>query len=183
MEWVRRAGDFRVLIGKRDGLGQALGADDEARLAELSRHFLAEDENRGRLPWAHRDKVRADIDLAVEVGAGVGQARNISPDGVFVVTEQPLPVGSHTVLRVSDAAVVHDNQDVDATYDQWQFAAEVVRVEGGGMGLRFIGIPVALRIANRHPEMAMPAAMEMVAEPESESPRLSDPDHHHHVAA
>src|SRR6266511_1932656 len=60
MEWVRRAGDFRVLIGKRDGLGQALGADDEARLAELSRHFLAEDENRGRLPWAHRDKVRAD---------------------------------------------------------------------------------------------------------------------------
>jgi hypothetical protein len=202
MDWVRRAGDFRVLVGKRDGLGQALGDDEEARLAELSRHFLAEEENRGRLPWAHREKVRAAITIAVEVGASAGEARDISPDGLFVVTGKPLPVGSRTVVRVSDTPVVHDNQDVDATYEQWQFAAEVVRVEGGGMGLRFIGIPLALRISNRHPEVQMPATMEMVAEPataaesaeqsfheldeendDANAPRPIPPDHHHHVAA
>jgi hypothetical protein len=190
MEWVRRAGDFRVLVGKRDGLGQALGEDDEARLAELSRYFLTEEEARGRLPWAYRDKVRAAVAIAVEVGSSAGEARNISPDGVYVVTEQPLPVGTQTVVRVSDTPLVHDNEDVDATYEQWQFAAEVVRVEGGGMGMRFIGIPLALRISNRHPEVPLPAALEMVAEPEtSDDDDDGDPaplpgsDQHHHVAA
>jgi hypothetical protein len=195
MEWVRRAGDFRVLVGKRDGLGQALGQDEEARLAELSRLFLTEEEARGRLPWAYRDKVRAAVAIAVEVDGSAGEARDISPDGVYVVTERPLPVGSQTVVRVSDAPQVHDNEDVDATYEQWQFAAEVVRVEGGGMGMRFVGIPLALRIANRHPEVPLPAALEMVAEPEDsgdsgessdgdevETPRPG-PSDEHHVAA
>jgi hypothetical protein len=188
MEWVRRAGDFRVLVGKRDGLGQALGEDEATRLDELSGYFVASEEARGRLPWAYRDKLRAVVAIAVDVGESPGEARNISPDGMFVVTERPLPVGSQTVVRVSDAAQVHDNEDVDATYEQWQFAAEVVRVEGGGMGLRFVGIPLLLRLANRHPEVALPAALEMVAEPESDDdfdgpPHVTPPDDEHHVAA
>jgi hypothetical protein len=148
MEWVRRAGDYRVLVGKRDRLGQPLAAEDEARLAELSRFFM-QDANRRRLPWAHREQIRASISIVVQFENSVGEARDISPEGIFVVTERPLAVGTRTVIRVSDGPVVHANDDVDATYDEWQFAAEVVRVEGGGMGLRFDGIPLSLRISGR----------------------------------
>jgi hypothetical protein len=85
MEWVRRAGDYRVLIGKRDRLGYALGAVEQARLDELSR-FFANDANRRRLPWAHREQIRAPISMIVQFGSAVGQARDISPQGMFVAT-------------------------------------------------------------------------------------------------
>ena len=69
-------------------------------------------------------------------------ARDISGDGVFIETRKPLRVGARTVMRVRDRV----------TGDEWRFGAEVVRLEGGehgGMGLRFVGIPLALRLGHR----------------------------------
>ena len=61
---------------------------------------------------------------------------------MYIETTQPLPVGSQTVVRVIDRH----------TGDEWRFAAEVVRLECGertGMGLRFVGIPLSMRLGHR----------------------------------
>jgi hypothetical protein len=150
MEWIRRAADYRVLIGKRDSLGFPLGDLELARLAELER-FFTHDANRRRLPWTHREQVRAPIAVIVQFADALGEARDISGDGVFIATSEPLAPGTRTVVRISESAHPDDGSDgdeVDAV-DEWQFGAEVVRVERGGMGLRFVGIPLRLRITHR----------------------------------
>src|SRR6185312_15637448 len=86
MDWVRRAGDYRVLVGKRDRLGYLLGEVERARLDELERFFV-QDANRRRAPWASREQIRAPIAVVVQVGEAAGQARDISGDGIFVVTD------------------------------------------------------------------------------------------------
>ncbi len=150
MDWVRRAGDYRVLVGKRDRLGYALGEIEQARLAELER-FFTQDANRRRSPWAQREQIRAPISIVVQFGDALGQARDISGEGMFVVTNVPLPIGARTVVRVADEVCVGGENDDDAEipYEQWEFGAEVVRIDSSGMGLRFVGIPLALRISHR----------------------------------
>jgi hypothetical protein len=162
MEWIRRAGDYRVLMGKRDRLGCALGAEEEARLEELTR-FFSNDANRRRLPFASREQIRTAISMVVQFGQTQGQARDISGDGMFVETGEPLPVGSRVVVRVTEEPEALGEDD-PAAREQWQFAAEVVRVESDGMGLRFVGIPIAMRISHRRVEdMREPAAPAEVA--------------------
>lgn len=148
MDWVRRAGDYRVLTGKRDRLGYPLGEVERARLDELERFFI-QDANRRRAPWASREQIRAPISVVVQIGDGVGQARDISGDGIFVVTDEPLPIGTRTVVRVADEPPAGEDIDAETPYEQWEFAAEVVRLDGAGMGLRFVGIPLVLRITHR----------------------------------
>ena len=148
MDWVRRAGSYRVLIGKRDGLGCPLGEAEETRLAELER-FFTQDANRRRMPWVQREQIRAPISIVVQFGDAEGRAQDISGGGMYVVTSAPLAVGTRTVVRVTEEPVVTDDEDSDGTFEEWQFGAEVVRVDGAGMGLRFVGIPVALRISHR----------------------------------
>jgi hypothetical protein len=154
MEWVRRAGDYRVLVGKRDRLGYPLGEVEQARLVELERFFM-QDANRRRMPWATREQIRAPISIVVQFGDAVGRAQDISPDGMYVVTTAPLYVGARTVIRVNEEPYVireTDGDDADETpYEQWQFGAEVVRLDAAGMGVRFVGIPLALRIVHKHP--------------------------------
>ena len=101
MDWVRRAGDYRVLIGKRDRLGYPLGPVEQARLDELERLFV-QDANRRRAPWATREQIRAPISIVVQIGDWVGEARDISGDGLYVVTTAALPIGARTVVRVTD---------------------------------------------------------------------------------
>ncbi len=148
MDWVRRAGDYRVLVGKRDRLGYPLGELERARLDELERFFV-QDANRRRAPWASREQIRAPISVVVQVGDWSGEARDISGDGIYVATQAPLPIGARTVVRVTDESY-QDGEDAQAPYEQWEFGAEVVRLDGAGMGLRFVGIPLALRITHRH---------------------------------
>ena len=62
MDWVKRAGDYRVLVGKRDSLGYSLGEAESARLDELER-FFTQDANRRRAPWASREQIRAPISV------------------------------------------------------------------------------------------------------------------------
>ncbi len=148
MDWVRRAGDYRVLVGKRDRLGYPLGEVERARLDELERFFM-NDANRRRAPWASREQIRAPISVVVQFGDSVGEARDISGDGIFVVTDVRLPIGARTVVRVADEAPAGDDVDAETPYDQWEFGAEVVRLDADGMGLRFVGIPLVLRITHR----------------------------------
>jgi hypothetical protein len=152
MDWVKRARDYRVLVGKRDSLGYPLGEVESARLDELERFFTG-DANRRRAPWASREQIRAPISIVVQFGDWVGEARDISGEGMYVVTQAPLAIGERTVVRVTDAPVHdinNDDFDADAPYDQWEFGAEVVRLDAGGMGLRFVGIPLVLRITHRN---------------------------------
>jgi hypothetical protein len=151
LEWVRRAAEYRVLLGKRDRLGYVLADDEQARIDELTRQFT-HDANRRRLPWKHREQIRLPIDVEVDVAGGGGQARNISADGMFVATDLVLPVGARVVVRISEAPAEDDDGGVVATYRQWQFGAEVVRRDDAGLGLRFVGIPLALSIAYRRRE-------------------------------
>lgn len=150
MDWVRRAGDYRVLVGKRDRLGYPLGQVEQARLDELERFFM-QDANRRRAPWASREQIRAPISVIVEFGDFVGHARDISADGMYVTTNAPLPIGARVVVRVTDEQCLdHPEEDaVEGPCEQWQFGAEVVRLDANGIGLRFVGIPLALRITHR----------------------------------
>lgn len=158
MDWVRRAGDYRVLVGKRDRLGYLLGEVERARLDELERFFM-QDANRRRAPWASREQIRAPISVVVQLGDSTAQARDISGDGIFVVTDARLPIGARTVVRVADEPPTGDDIDAEAPYDQWEFAAEVVRLDAEGMGLRFVGIPLVLRITHRSNAEAAPLRM------------------------
>jgi hypothetical protein len=165
MDWVRRAGDYRVLVGKRDRLGYTLADAERARLDELERFFV-QDANRRRAPWASREQIRAPISVVVQFGDWVGQARDISGDGMYIETQAPLAIGQRTVIRVTGGTVRDpdgdkleglDEVEAEAPYEQWEFGAEVVRLDGSGMGLRFVGIPLALRITHRHRDDDAPA--------------------------
>jgi hypothetical protein len=146
MEWVRRAGEYRTLAGKRDELGFPLAPIESARLAELERFFsgCADPE---RAPFVQREQVRRAISVVVtfrtgQKGIDSGEARDISGEGLFVACHSPLSIGESTVVRVIDRF----------SGEEWRFGAEVVRVELGdhsGMGLRFVGIPLALRVGHR----------------------------------
>jgi hypothetical protein len=143
MEWIRRVGEYRTLAGKRDSLGFPLDATEAARLDELELFFTACSDPE-RAPFITRNHERAAIHLVVTFRAGqndigCGEARDISGEGLFISTAQALPVGSSTVVRIIDRFLG----------DEWRFAAEVVRVERGGMGLKLIGIPVVMRVGHR----------------------------------
>jgi hypothetical protein len=150
MDWVRRAGDYRVLVGKRDRLGYPLGQIEQARLDELER-FFTQDANRRRAPWASREQIRASITAVVQFGDAVGHARDISSDGIYVITGAPLALGARTVVRVTEHA------------EEWQFGAEVVRLDDAGMGLRFVGIPLVLRLSHRQRDASEPHSLQKVA--------------------
>ena len=148
MDWVRRAGDYRILVGKRDRLGYPLGEVERARLDELERFFV-QDANRRRAPWASREQIRAPISLVVQFGEWSGHARDISGDGIYIETQAPLAIGQRMVVRVADELPATGDDDAIPPYDQWEFGAEVVRLDANGIGLRFVGIPLVLRITHR----------------------------------
>ena len=54
MEWVRRAGDYRVLTGKRDRLGYPLGQVEQARCSATARSRPRRRIRRGRLERIER---------------------------------------------------------------------------------------------------------------------------------
>lgn len=146
MEWIRRAGDYRTLVGKRDQLGFPLGPVEAARLHELE-SFFAGTADPNLEPYAQRDQARAPISIVVQFsdnseGGALGRARDISGDGIFIETRRTLRVGERTVVRILDRE----------RGSEWRFGAEVVRLESGehgGMGLRFVGIPLGLRVGHR----------------------------------
>jgi hypothetical protein len=154
MEWIRRAADYRVLVGKRDSLGFPLVAREQERLAELER-FFGRDANQGRISWAHREQLRAPARLVVQYGDSVGFLRDLSGDGMFIETKRPLLPGERVVLRVNEGmqrgldGIPFDIEAEPLRVDEWRFTAEVVRVDVEGMGVRLVGIPLQLRITHQ----------------------------------
>jgi hypothetical protein len=145
MSWFRRVAELRTLTGKRDLLGYPLAPIDSARLEELERFFFTTADP-ARSPFSQRGQRRHAILAVVSFQRGPrmaeGTARDLSADGVFVETRSPLPVGTRTVVRVLDRS----------TGDEWRFGGDVVRVEHGdrpGMAVRFVGIPLSLRLGHR----------------------------------
>jgi hypothetical protein len=139
MEWVRRVGEWRTLAGKRDQLRCGLRNDEQARLDELE-HFFAGCADSDRMAFEQREHERTAVKLLVTFAAGgEGVLRDLSGEGAFVETAQPLTIGSRTVMRVIDRF----------TGDEWRFAAEVVRIARRGVGLKFVGIPLELRLGHR----------------------------------
>jgi hypothetical protein len=151
MDWIRRAAELRTLVGKRDELGYPLGPVESARLSELE-HFFTACADPERAPYVQREQIRRPVRIVVTFitrpGSMVsGEARDVSGQGMYVACHEPLMLGEATVVRVIDRM----------SGDELRFAAEVVRVERGdrpGMGLRFVGIPVALRVGHRPPPPA-----------------------------
>jgi hypothetical protein len=147
MDFIHRVGEYRTLVGKRDQLGYPLGSLEQARLDELEA-FFARQVDPDRLPYASRERAREAISLVVTFSSGSdpahGEARNVSPEGMFIATWDPPPIGTRTVVRVIDRT----------TGEEWRFGAEVVRLAVGplgGIGLRFKGIPLRLRLGHRKP--------------------------------
>jgi hypothetical protein len=138
MEWVQSAGEWRTLAGKRELRG-SLPADEQAKLDELQR-FFREVADSHRFPFLQREQVRVAVEGIVTFASGAeGKLRDVSGEGAFVETAQPLAVGPRTVMRVIDCW----------TGDEWRFAAEVVRTTRDGVGLKFVGIPLNLRLGHR----------------------------------
>ena len=92
-----------------------------------------------------------EADDRLDVGVGVlSEQISITLDGRPMVHDIPLAVGARTVVRVTGAVAEDPIDEDEAPYEQWEFGAEVVRLDAAGMGLRFVGIPLALRITHRH---------------------------------
>ena len=142
MEWVRRAGEWRTLAGKRELCG-TLNADEAARLRELEQFFDGCGAESDGLPYQQREQSRAAVELVVTFASGgEGTLRDLSGTGAFVETTLELTVGARMVMRVIDCW----------TGDEWRFGAEVVRVAANGVGLKLVGIPLSLRLGHRsHP--------------------------------
>ncbi len=144
---VKHCVDYLALRGKRDDLGLSLSPGDRELLDELERFFLerAEHAPAGVPEWARRDHHRRDLKLAVRFtradgSASDGRMVNLSGGGAFVETIEPLAAGQRTVLRIIDEAAARE----------WRLGAAVAWVQhGGGMGLRFVGIPLEVRLGHR----------------------------------
>lgn len=146
MKWIRRVAELRTLSAKRDILGCDLGSEEAHRLEELETFFAECTDGGGEADPFERLGWRAPVTLLVTYttdGGAVqtGLLRDVSRDGAFLETEAPLPAGQPTTVRVIDRQ----------TGDELRFTAGVVRAEEGGMALRFVGIPLALRLGHRPP--------------------------------
>ena len=130
---------YRALRGRRDVLGLVLHPEEAERLAELEAVF-GDDADEAQpilLPRLHeRYPIRLPIEFRRPDGLPCdGTLLNLSTHGFFVETPQPRPLGERITFRFSD----------EAAGREWQFGGEVARVRGGekgGMGLRFVGIPL-----------------------------------------
>lgn len=132
--------------------GIPLRANEQRRLVELERVFGAggletsRPSDPGRPAFLLRLETRASLRLPVEFLVGrdewaPGAMANLSLSGFFVETDAPYAVGAKVLFRFFDLAAGR----------LWQFTGEVERVaggDGGGMGLRFHGVPLELRLGS-----------------------------------
>lgn len=155
----------RALRGRVDQLNLPLKPDEERRLAELERVFGAggslapragettteggEGDEAARPAFLLRLEGRSPVRIPVEFQTGTGEwigaaLSDLSSSGFFVKSEAPVPVGERLLFRFFDLGAGR----------VWQFAGQVERIAGGvdgGMGLRFHGLPLELRLGDRGP--------------------------------
>jgi hypothetical protein len=146
MAMIGHCVEYRTLRGKRDELGLALAPPDQELLEELEGFFR---ENCGApesVPlFARREHVRRPVQLQIEFRRGDGSTTDgtisdLSGGGAYVETIQPLAPGQHTILRIFDAVAGRE----------WRLGAAVAWTRwGAGMGVRFMGIPLEVRLGHR----------------------------------
>jgi hypothetical protein len=145
MTMIKHCVDYRTLRGKRDELGCALRDDERELLDELEAFFAERADGPDGVPeFASRSERRRPVRVQVEFrgvdGTVVGgRLENLSGGGAFVETGAPLIAGDRTVLRIFDASGGRE----------FRFGAEVAWVGPSGMGLRFVGIPLEVRLGHR----------------------------------
>lgn len=132
--------------------GVALRSDEQRRLVELTSVFGSGDldasagDDSTRPAFLLRMDARASLRLPVEFMVGrdewvSGALSNLSRSGFFVEAKAPFVVGAKVLFKFLDIGAGR----------LWQFMGEVERVaggEGGGMGLRFHGAPLELRLGS-----------------------------------
>lgn len=142
---IKQCVDYLTLKGKRDDLRLPLSSTDAGRLEALTRYFGARGVADELPEFVRRDHRRVDARLAVQFQRadgtlGDGTAENLSGDGAFVATRTPLPAGTRTILRASLRA------GDGGSGCEYRIVGEVAwSLREGGMGIRFIGIPLELR--------------------------------------
>ena len=145
MTMIKHCVDYRTLQGKRDLLGLQLSDRDRELLEELDQFFSERALGPTDVPeFARRDYRRRAVRLAVEFrspdGSREGRMADLSGGGTFIETAAPLATGAETVVRVFDRLAGRE----------WRFGAEVAWVDARGMGLRFVGIPLEVRLGHRN---------------------------------
>lgn len=88
--------------------------------------------------WDRRSGFRAEVRVRLRLESRDttvdGWLKNISTGGMFVECTDPLPVGSACSARIR---VLGDNKILNILH----LEGEVIRVEGGGMAIRFDNLP------------------------------------------
>jgi hypothetical protein len=145
VDLLHRCLGYQALRGRRDELGLPLREEEVHQLEELERFFAATPSQPADpgLPCFERLDERHPLGLAIEFGDGHGERRegtlrNLSLAGAFVETRHPFAPGDRLSMVFVDPG--------DGC--RWHFSGDVAWVRGGpggGMGLSFIGIPVAIR--------------------------------------
>jgi hypothetical protein len=146
MAMIRHCVDYRTLRGKRDELGLPLSPVDQELLDELESFFREHCGAPESVPlFARREHVRRPVRLQIEFRRGDGKSSDahladLSGSGAFVETIEPLAPGQRTILRIFDAAAGRE----------WRMGAAVTWTRwGGGMGVKFVGIPLEVRLGHR----------------------------------
>ncbi len=146
MAMIKHCVDYLALRGKRDDLGMALSPENTELLEELESFFRERADNAVNVPeFARRDFRRREVRIEVQFARNDGTTTdavmsNLSGGGVYIETLAPLPAGQRTVVRIFDALAGRE----------WRFGAAVAWVHhGNGMGLRFVGIPLEVRLGHR----------------------------------
>jgi hypothetical protein len=161
VELLHRCLSLHALRG-RDELGLSLRPDEALLLDELARFFAARERTHAVAdadgPFPARADVRDEVAIDVELRDGdgafhPGTIRNVSASGLFVASRALLGRGARATFRVID-----DHQG-----REWRFVGEVTWTrpvsEGGGGGLRIVGIPLELRLGLRpRPSRSLPRA-------------------------
>jgi hypothetical protein len=147
-EALRSLHEYRLLLGRREVLRQALGAEELVRLEQLGRlwQWRPEDRGGGAVPPPQsrrfaRCDVRVDALLRVRGADAAVTIQNLGGGGAVVTGMPPLRPGELVLLKVRLAAIGRE----------YQFPAQARwRSEGFGpaaakVALAFVGIPLELR--------------------------------------
>jgi hypothetical protein len=147
-EALRSLHEYRLLLGRREVLRQALGPDELTRLDQLGRlwQWRPEDHGGAAVPPPQsrrfaRCDVRVDALLRVRGADASVTIINLGGGGAVVVGMPPLRPGELVLLKVRLAAIGREYQfPAQARWRSEGFGPNAARV-----ALAFVGIPLELR--------------------------------------
>jgi hypothetical protein len=160
-EALRALYDYRLLLGRREVLGQALGGADGARLEQLARLWQWRPEDRGGSavpPPQSRRFARCDVNVGATLRVrGVDRPVtivNLGGGGAVVTGMPPLRPGELVLLKVRLPEVGREYQfPAQARWRSDGFGKNAARV-----ALAFVGMPLELRFGSGRSALTSEAA-------------------------